>query len=126
MRAVEAAHRFGNSCADCEAQKTDAIKRRLGCGRDPNNRYELKGPPYNWTSPALADEKPMLECPTGYILREARWVFDVIDAVNRADACGPIEWARMPRFYHHAVRVVNGERQRLRDEDRAKENLSHG
>jgi len=59
----------------------------------------------------------MYECPIGHIFREARWVYDVIDSVNRVESCGPSEWMRLPIWFRHASRLVYGERSRLREED---------
>jgi hypothetical protein len=69
----------------------------------------------------LQSDPLLYECPTGYVLREARWVYDVIDTVNRLDACSPREWMGLPLWFRHAARLVSSERSRLRDEDRKQE-----
>jgi hypothetical protein len=68
----------------------------------------------------------LYECPTGYVLRECAWVYDVIGAVDRVEACSPREWMSLPRWFQHASRLVGAERQRIREaEDRQRKDARH-
>lgn len=70
------------------------------------------------SSPALQDDDAcvLTECPTGYVLRNAPYVYDVINVHNYVEngALNPLElswWARK------ALSVIGSEKARLREMD---------
>jgi hypothetical protein len=97
------------------------LKRKRGCGKNAAHRYKQEGAPVRWGAPLLSGDPLLYECPTGLAIRESPWVYDVIDATNRVDACSPREWSGLPLWFRHAARLITSERDRLRREDRNQE-----
>jgi len=114
--ALEAAESWRLTCSECN----DNLRRKRGCHK-PGYSVPLSGLPFRFDSPALQpkpdgkDGIPILyECPTGFILREAPWTYDVIDAAGRDENLSPAHLNTMSVYYHHAARLVRSERERLR------------
>ena len=96
------------TCSECP----ERLQRARGCGRQ--RKPERPVAATRFTSPLLADTV-LYECPTGYVLREAPWAYDVLEAAALAENASPAEWAGLPRWYQHATRLVRSEQARLRE-----------
>lgn len=76
-----------------------------------------QGSPYRFTSPALQgkskdhDDSIMYECPVGYILREAPFVYDLLDAAVVTEHAG-LDFLSSSRYLQHAVRLISSEKSR--------------
>lgn len=57
----------------------------------------------------------LYECPTGYLLREAPHVFDVIEATGSLENASPPDLRQCSTYLQHAGRIVRAERARLRE-----------
>lgn len=79
----------------------------------PNSRHLFESPYLRTRGVELR------ECPVGLNLRESPWVFEVIETASMTDNCTPRDWYTLPAFYRKAVRVVRGERERIREAKRA-------
>ncbi|HJW74985.1 MAG TPA: hypothetical protein VJ787_04865 [Thermoleophilia bacterium] len=99
------------------------------CGEDAKNRRGCRRPgerprgpsarPYVFTSQPLADV-PLVECPTGLLLREAPWVYDVLEICSYASERGtPSEITALPAYMRQALHVFNSETTRLRELDQS-------
>jgi len=86
----------------------------------PGKNYEQTGTPFRFESPVLFRDARfpkdgLRECPTGFLLREAPWVWEVLELTNTFERVGPFEWMRVPLFLKVAGRVVATERARQRE-----------
>jgi len=102
--------------------------RERGCHK-PGYSYPARRM-YYFTSPMLAEaDRTLRECPVGAILRDAPHTLDVIRSSRYADGAG-LEFLRAPRYFQHAVGVINSERERLADmrekAESAKRDAQHG
>ena len=123
--ALEAADSLRLTCSEC----TPELQKRRGCQK-PGFSIPLGGPPFRFDSPALQPPPGskqrgfvLYECPTGYTIREAFWVYSMIEAAARDENLSPAERERMSPLYHSAVRVFNAERERARQK-RARQYLA--
>ena len=113
------------TCSECSPK----LQRHRGCHRPPSAAPPAgyrDGAAMRFTSPLLMDFV-IYECPVGFVLREAPWAYDAIEATGTAENCGPREWAQLPLWYKHCVRLVRSERERLRErqnENRAAQRAS--
>ncbi len=57
----------------------------------------------------------MKECPTSYLLREAPWVWDLMESAAMVEGMGPDRWANAPRALRRAARIYQGEMARIRE-----------
>ncbi len=79
---------------------------------------EQKGLPFVFSAPvlqAVESDRVLKECPTGFMMREAPWVFDAIDRAACYEQMGPTEFGRLSQFMQHAIRIYSSERARLID-----------
>lgn len=71
---------------------------------------------FRFTSPILHEfgdgSDTLRECPTGRVLREAPWVFDVVNACG--DGLSRLDLLRWPRRMQRLVAVASSEDYRLR------------
>jgi len=122
--ALETQIKKRRTCSEC----TPRLQRRRGCRKGSNNHGGDEVT--KWTSPLLQISCDLHECPTGYLLREAPWVWDAIEAAGLAENATPTEWARQGRWYQHCVRLVVSERARLvaekRENERARDHSKTG
>ena len=116
--ALEAAESFGRlSCSECTPEK----QRARGCGKD---RVGVVGEQvFRSTSPRLAcGGRPgeLRECPVGYVLREAPYVYKAITAATHIEN-GASDPTAVPTWLQGMVVAVSSERARhreLRDKNR--------
>lgn len=104
------------TCHDCNDRK----RKQRGCkaaGRD-TPRADA---PVRWYSPALQDREDRLaECPTSYLLREAPWVWEMIEASAMVERMTPDAWALAPRAARTAARLYSSEMARAREAEDAR------
>ena len=67
------------------------------------------------------DDRMLLECPTGYLMREAPDVWSTIEAAGMMENASPDELGRISARLHFASRLVISERARLAELRRSKE-----
>ncbi len=131
--ALEAADSWRLTCSEC----TPALQKQRGCQK-PGFNLPLQGNAFRFDSPALqpapGSKSPGLslltECPTGFVLREAPWLYSMIEAAARDENLSPADRERMAPAYHVAARVYRSEVQRLNerriDKARAKRDAEYG
>jgi hypothetical protein len=68
-----------------------------------------------FTSPYLSEDPPMNECPVGYVLREAPWIYDLCDSLSLIENATPEEFGRMTPYARAAARLYRSEQVRLTD-----------
>lgn len=73
------------------------------------------GAPFAFTSPMLQgdDDRVLRECPTGYLLREAPFIYDLLDALSVSENARPGDV--LPRYYIQAARLKGAELDRIRE-----------
>lgn len=111
--AIETYEQHGRpTCSECPPQ----WQKKRGCPL-PGQEQEQAGPPFRYTSPALhGTEHAILKtCPVGKIRMDHPWVYDVIDAVGYSEHTSIRDYRKLPRFMHHAIRLVRSERERCRE-----------
>ena len=110
------------TCGTCH----DGLRRELGC-RKPgyeDRGYVRKRAPVTFTSPLLVSDpklRVMTECPVGYLLREAPWVHDALEASSLVENCTPREFALLPAFIREVARIRASELARFREAKREQE-----
>jgi hypothetical protein len=88
------------------------LKSKRGC-RKPGESFP-PGDVFRYASPALQDEPMLRECPTGYILREAPWVYPLISlCVAAAENSSHTEISASPRFFQQALQAYRSEAARI-------------
>ena len=72
----------------------------------------------------------LLECPTGYLMRESPDVWSTIEAANMMENASPDELGRISSRLHFANRLIASERARLaelrRSQERSKGDAAFG
>jgi hypothetical protein len=128
IRAIES-HRMHDrpTCSEC----SEKLQSRRGC-KKPGFDYEQTGNPYVYSSPRLQDpeDRIMYECPTGYILREAPHVYDVLTACALVENASPVDLSMIPSYVLELAKVYGSEQARMMDNDhkqmQAKSDAAHG
>jgi len=121
--ALEAADSWRLTCSEC----TPTLQRQRGC-RKPGFDMPRGTQAFRFDSPVLqppiGSKSPGLsilyECPTGYILREAAWLYGMIEAAARDENLSPADRERMSLAYHDAARLYRSEMSRLRERRESK------
>jgi hypothetical protein len=85
------------------------MKTQRGCGKEGEMAFRF-------TSPALNKEGPFIlrECPLGYVLRAAPYLFDAISAQSLLES-GAFDLLRSPMWLQRICRVIGSEKARLFD-----------
>jgi hypothetical protein len=108
--ALESAERHGRpTCTEC----TDKLRKKRGC-KKPG--FDVEGESaFRFSSPLLNESgnEILRECPTGAVMRDAPWVYDVLGLYAYAEH-GGFEIQRQPRWVQSALQVIGSEKERLR------------
>lgn len=100
------------TCSEC----TDRLKIKRGCPLDDS---KAKGKAFRFESPYLGKESKLVyQCPVGLILRDSPWVYSMIDVANMSEHSPISDWNKFSLFAQTGVRLVNSERERLREAKR--------
>jgi hypothetical protein len=72
---------------------------------------------WRFTSPLLQlpEDELLTECPVGYVLREAPYIYDVLDYLCLGENLSPLELGKMPRYFAQMLRVYQNELARIRE-----------
>lgn len=54
------------------------------------------------------------ECPVGYLLREAPYIYEVMSYLSLGENLSPLELGKMPRYFAQMLRVYQNEMARMR------------
>lgn len=96
------------------------MKHERGC-RKPGESFAQRGLPFRFSAPVLQETREdwlMEECPVGYTLREAPWVYQCLSLLSGADNSSVNELGQMPRFMVEALTLQRVAQARAIDDSR--------